>query len=78
MSLDKNGRALRITNVTSRDDGIYKCIISNKYRSDYSIFNLTVQGKFMYLNVIPLNTFTYNFDIIVKKCMCSFKYLLLS
>lgn len=64
MSLESNNRILLITNVTSNDNGFYKCVISDKSRSDYSIFNFTVRGKFMYLNITYARKyFSYDYNI---------------
>ena len=43
---DTNSRMLRITNITESDEGVYKCVASNKVgRAESNAATVTVYGK---------------------------------
>lgn len=47
---DNNGLTLMINRIIFKDQGIYECTASNKFRSDNAVYNITVIGMIKQLS----------------------------
>lgn len=47
---DNNGLTLMIKKIVFKDQGVYECTASNKFRIDNAVYNITVVGMLKQLN----------------------------
>lgn len=48
LDLLENNRTLQVNNITTKDEGTYRCVGENRYKEAYEETILTVTGKYNY------------------------------